>query len=110
MTSWRLLKSLYSEKQQRMSDYGDWQSGIEGNFALHKAVVGGKIPPEFLSLYELTVPALPKGTTVISAESCGVSAWTRTAKVSVVLPDGTAKRYFLKVRIPGLLEISPDQC
>src|SRR6266550_2014702 len=40
---------------------------------------------------------MPKGTKAISAESCGISAWTKTAKVSVILPDGSPKRYFLKV-------------
>jgi hypothetical protein len=40
---------------------------------------------------------MPKRTTVISAESCGVSNWCRAAKVSVILPDGSPKRYFLKV-------------
>lgn len=39
---------------------------------------------------------MPKGTKVIASESSGISAWTRTAKVSVILPDGTATRYFLK--------------
>ena len=43
---------------------------------------------------------MPNGTTIISAESHGVSAWTKTAKVSVILPDGSPKRYFLKVRMP----------
>ncbi|KAK5224070.1 hypothetical protein LTR47_010093 [Exophiala xenobiotica] len=39
---------------------------------------------------------MPKGTRVVSAESCGVSAWTKTAKVSVILQGGSRKRYFLK--------------
>ncbi|KAK5636840.1 hypothetical protein RRF57_012552 [Xylaria bambusicola] len=33
---------------------------------------------------------------VISAESWGVSAWTKTAKINAVLKDGTTKRYFVK--------------
>lgn len=45
---------------------------------------------------------MPSGTTIVSAESCGVSAWTKTAKVSVILPDGSPKRYFLKVGLPAL--------
>jgi len=40
---------------------------------------------------------MPQGTNIISAESCGVSAWTKTAKVTAQLPDGSLKRYFLKV-------------
>ena len=43
---------------------------------------------------------MPRGTKVVSAESCGISAWTKTAKVCVVLPDGSRKRYFLKVNQP----------
>jgi hypothetical protein len=42
---------------------------------------------------------MPRGTKVISAESWGISAWTKTAKVSVILPDGSPKRYFLKVNL-----------
>ncbi|KAI4127312.1 MAG: hypothetical protein LQ338_003272 [Usnochroma carphineum] len=33
---------------------------------------------------------------IISASSCGTSSWTKTAKISVILPDGSTKRYFLK--------------
>lgn len=39
---------------------------------------------------------MPKGTKILSAEPSGTSAWTRPAKVSVVLPDGTPARFFLK--------------
>ena len=49
---------------------------------------------------------MPQGTNIISAESCGVSAWTKTAKVTVELPDGSLKRYFLKVS--GQLQRSPQ--
>ena len=42
---------------------------------------------------------MPKGTKVVSAESWGISAWTKTAKVSVILPDENPKRYFLKVNL-----------
>lgn len=41
---------------------------------------------------------MPKGTKVISAETWGLSAWTKTAKISTELADGSAQRYFLKVR------------
>jgi hypothetical protein len=71
---------------QNMADSSDWELGIEGNFPLHKAVVA----------------VIPSGTKVVSSESCGVSAWTKTAKVSVILPDGSPKRYFLKVRLGSL--------
>jgi hypothetical protein len=46
-----------------------------------------------------TFAVMPGRTNVITAESCGISAWTKTAKVSVVLPDGSPKRYFLKVNL-----------
>ncbi|KAF7512575.1 hypothetical protein GJ744_000836 [Endocarpon pusillum] len=58
----------------------EWELGIKGNFPIHKAVV----------------QVMPRATKVVSAESCGISAWTKTAKVSVILPDGSPKRYFLK--------------
>ena len=45
-----------------------------------------------------TFAVMPRGTKVISAESCGISAWTKTGKISVRLADGIVKRYFLKVR------------
>ncbi|KAK6063190.1 hypothetical protein SCUP515_12630 [Seiridium cupressi] len=63
-----------------MTDKPEWVSGIAGNFPLHKAVAD----------------LLPNGTRIISSETCGISAWTKTAKISVVLPDETPKRYFLK--------------
>jgi hypothetical protein len=40
---------------------------------------------------------MPKGTKVVSAEPAGNSAWTTTGKITVTLPDGTSKGYFLKV-------------
>lgn len=49
------------------------------------------------ALIEIDFAVMPKGTKVGSAETSGISAWTKTAKVSVVLPDGSPKRYFLKV-------------
>ncbi|KAL9607736.1 MAG: hypothetical protein Q9167_007376 [Letrouitia subvulpina] len=39
---------------------------------------------------------MPKGTRVISSVSHGVSSWTKTAKVSAILPDGNPKVFFLK--------------
>lgn len=40
---------------------------------------------------------MPRGTEVVSAEPHGDSAWTKTASISVVLPSGSPKKYFLKV-------------
>ncbi|CAN9145415.1 unnamed protein product [Alternaria alternata] len=39
---------------------------------------------------------MPVGTKVVSAEPCGVSAWTKTAKIAVILPNQSSKSYFLK--------------
>ncbi|KAB5583537.1 hypothetical protein GE09DRAFT_1212121 [Coniochaeta sp. 2T2.1] len=39
---------------------------------------------------------MPKGTKITSASSHGTSSWTKTAKVSAILPDGSPKQYFLK--------------
>ena len=38
----------------------------------------------------------PKDTKVISAHRFGVSSWTVTARLHLLLPDGTEERYFLK--------------
>ncbi|KAL4963062.1 Fructosamine kinase-domain-containing protein [Aspergillus stella-maris] len=62
-----------------MSD--EWVTDVQGNFPLHTAVT----------------KVMPSGTQVISCESSGASAWTKTGKVTVRLPDGSRKRYFLKV-------------
>lgn len=43
---------------------------------------------------------LPHGTTVLSVNASGASAWTTTSRVSTIHPDGTRKNYFLKVRTP----------
>ncbi|KAI0020286.1 Fructosamine kinase-domain-containing protein [Xylariomycetidae sp. FL0641] len=63
-----------------MPESSDWLSDIEGNFPLHKAVV----------------EALPKGVRVHAANAWGTSSWSRTAKLTASLADGTPKAYFLK--------------
>ncbi|KAI7783399.1 hypothetical protein LA080_011960 [Diaporthe eres] len=63
-----------------MTDATQWLDGIEGNFPIHKAVVD----------------AMPTGTKVIASESSGVSFWTKTTKVSVILLGGNPASYFLK--------------
>jgi protein-ribulosamine 3-kinase len=51
-----------------------------------------------MSTLNTNVPiVLPEGTKVELAEPYGNSAWTITGRVSVILPDGIPKRYFLKV-------------
>ena len=55
-------------------------AGVQGNFPLDEAVLD----------------AMPEGTRILSAEAYGYSAWTITARVATVLPDGTLKKYFLK--------------
>ena len=41
--------------------------------------------------------ALPQGTTFLSVENFGTSAWTITGRVVAMEPNGTEKPYFLKV-------------
>ncbi|KAI1322655.1 Fructosamine kinase-domain-containing protein [Xylariaceae sp. FL0255] len=53
---------------------------IEGGFIVDQAIID----------------VLPKGTTVVSAEPWGLSAWSRTAKLNTLLADGTPRRYFVK--------------
>ena len=86
-----------------MSELSEWELGVEGNFPIHKAVVKGNhtfysYPPAGT---DTNFAVLPRGTRIVTAESCGISAWTKTAKVSVILADGTPKRYFLKVILPS---------
>ncbi|XXH00574.1 hypothetical protein Hte_006922 [Hypoxylon texense] len=57
-----------------------WETGIKGDFPINQAIV----------------KVMPSGTRVVSAESSGVSAWAKIAKVSVLLLDGSPKNYLLK--------------
>ncbi|KAL9003318.1 MAG: hypothetical protein Q9188_003794 [Gyalolechia gomerana] len=57
-----------------------WAQRIEGDFAVHEAV--SKVLPEEIK--------------IVSAESYGTSSWTKTAKLSAILPGGSPKNYFLK--------------
>ncbi|KAL4902255.1 hypothetical protein BDW74DRAFT_169716 [Aspergillus multicolor] len=41
----------------------------------------------------------PPGSKLISAESFGTSAWTATSRLSIQLPDGAPKLYFLKCAV-----------
>ncbi|KAI1272206.1 Fructosamine kinase-domain-containing protein [Xylaria sp. FL0933] len=56
-------------------------------------------------LDEAITKVLPAGTKVISAESWGLSAWTKTAKIDTTLQDGTSKRYFVKCATGKLAKI-----
>ena len=83
-----------------MTESLDWEAGINGDFQLNKEVVEG-IVVSSAGLNQSHLPSfavMPPGTIVISAESHGISSWTKTAKVSVLLPDKRSKRYFLKVK------------
>lgn len=86
-----------------MSDSSEWEVDIKGNFPLHKAVVKGMQAASYRSAKsDACFQVMPRGTEIASAESCGISTWTKTAKISVILEDGTRKRYFLKVNEPIL--------
>ncbi|KAI1737548.1 Fructosamine kinase-domain-containing protein [Xylaria scruposa] len=47
-------------------------------------------------LDEAIIEVLPEGIKVVSAESWGLSAWTKIAKIDTILRDGTSKKYFVK--------------
>ncbi|KAI1762700.1 Fructosamine kinase-domain-containing protein [Hypoxylon sp. FL1150] len=70
-------------------DSSEWEAGIEGNFPINKAVIKGASElfneslPIDSQLMRAPTSAMPIGTKIISAESSGISAWTKTAKVSV---------------------------
>ena len=42
------------------------------------------------------IAALPKGSTVLSSDRSGTSAWTVTARITAELADGTPTRYLIK--------------
>lgn len=75
-----------------------FRADIGGNFPLDENVIAGqRFDHSSFSHLTSRMTALPKGTSVISADSFGSSAWTVTARVNVVSPDGAPKSYFLKV-------------
>lgn len=41
---------------------------------------------------------LPHNSTIISSYTYGTAAWTRAARITILLEDGSEKSYFLKVR------------
>ncbi|KAI0156468.1 Fructosamine kinase-domain-containing protein [Xylariaceae sp. FL1272] len=47
-------------------------------------------------LDEKVLSCLPEGTKILHAVTWGASAWTKTAKITAQLSDGTPKNYFLK--------------
>ena len=51
--------------------------------------------------------ALPKGTKIVSADSCCVSSWTKISKISAILQHGSRKKYFLKASIIQSANPSP---
>jgi protein-ribulosamine 3-kinase len=53
---------------------------VEGDFPLDRSVVA----------------VFPEGTKFLSAVRYGTSAWTITARLSIELPDGSKKQYFIK--------------
>ena len=92
-------------------DSPEWVTDIEGKFPLHRAVLKGRrLSAHGRPGLRSGFTAMPQGTKVISAESWGISAWTKTAKIEVSLVDGTSKRYFLKVRITSSINsTSPSE-
>lgn len=50
-----------------------------------------------MDVYLSSYSVLPNGARVVAAERSGISAWTKTAKISALLHDGSPKEYFFKV-------------
>lgn len=83
---------------------------LDGRFPMDEAVVNGNAllltTPLLSDRHILTYFALvlPKGSTFVSVEHFGTSAWTVTGKVTARNEDGTESLYFLKVcSVPGPL-------
>jgi protein-ribulosamine 3-kinase len=73
---------------------------LDGEFPMDEAVMEGdyvliitKLPQHTLT----STVALPQGTTFLSVERFGTSAYTITGRVMAQEPDATEKPYFLKV-------------
>ena len=98
-----IAKMDFSRSLQKTFASSGWEVGIEGNFPIHKAVVEGKHAPyrQGIDRMRPTPPliVMPRGTKVLSAYSYGVSSWTKTGKVSVILPGGDLKRYIIRDRL-----------
>lgn len=70
-----------------------------------------------LNIDDLTsvIAALPEGSTFISVEHFGISAWTITGRVIARSPDRSEQRYFLKaITCPqifdhGVVNVRPRQ-
>jgi protein-ribulosamine 3-kinase len=74
---------------------------LDGVFPMDEAVIEGDdlLITTQLPRHALTsTVALPHGTTFLSVENFGTSAWTVTGRVMALEPDGTEQPYFLKVR------------
>nr|OQO27408.1 hypothetical protein B0A51_05044 [Rachicladosporium sp. CCFEE 5018] len=63
-----------------MSEETEWLEGVDGDFLVNKAVLR----------------VMPVGSKVLVAERYGTSAWTKTGKITVRLPDNEEKRFFIK--------------
>jgi protein-ribulosamine 3-kinase len=73
---------------------------LDGEFPMDEAVMEGdyvliitQLPGHTLT----STVALPQGTTFLSVENFGTSAWTITGRVMTQELDATEKPYFLKV-------------
>lgn len=84
-----------------MPNSSEWEVGLEGDFPIHKAVVGGKSAFNRLSLgsSHANFLVIPTRTKILSATSHGISAWTKTAKISAILSNGSLTTYFMKVNV-----------
>lgn len=75
----------------------------DGRFYLDDAVIeGNSRSAKERTLFQSLIPhiALPGEFGSVSAEACGISAWTTTGKITTKRLDGSKKLFFLKVRPP----------
>lgn len=92
---------------------------LDGEFPMDAAVMEGdygSISTQLPRHTLISTVALPQGSTFLSVENFGNSAWTITGRVIAREPDATEKSYFLKVcnTVPNLpkmkagMPTSPD--
>lgn len=87
--------------QQPSLSCQQYVDNVGGNFPMDEAVLSSMYNADEILPSHVDTPAVfPPGSVVLSAESHGLSTWTRTGCITVKLPSGDLKRYFIKVRVP----------
>jgi hypothetical protein len=72
---------------------------VGGNFEVDENIKAGARDrgSSFRWVHVLTRSVLPAGCRIIESIRYGTAAWTRAARISVILEDGQTKSYFMKV-------------